>query len=185
MRVKEYYTIPSPLFVKFFIRCCGTLVYTKQTKADRSVHNGPILQPWKECHPLAHKVSPSQSPLAKLILRKIKFISQIQSISSGILFWLFKKLWSVVWIPAGTKDLSLLKNFQTGSGDLPASYSVGTRVPSLGGKRPGCHTDHSPSNGAEFKNKWISTSTTPICLYCVYRIKCTSTTNYVRQHNQT
>jgi hypothetical protein len=41
-----------------------------------------------------------------------------------------------------------------------------------------------PSTSAEFKNKWISTSTTPICLYCLYRINCTFITDYVRQHNK-
>ena len=35
-------------------------------------------------------------------------------------------------IPAGTRDLSLLRIFQTGSGALPASCLMGTRVLSWG-----------------------------------------------------
>jgi len=36
-----------------------------------------------------------------------------------------------------------------------ASYPMGTRVPSLGIKRPGREADHSPPYNAEVENAWV------------------------------
>jgi hypothetical protein len=51
----------------------------------------------------------------------------------------------VVRSPAGAKDFSSIICVQTGSGAHPASCTMGTGGPFLGGKaRPGRDADHSP-----------------------------------------
>jgi hypothetical protein len=54
--------------------------------------------------------------------------------------------------PVGARNLSLLRNVQTGSGVYAASYPMGTGAPSPGVKLQGCETDHSPPTSAEVKN---------------------------------
>jgi hypothetical protein len=55
--------------------------------------------------------------------------------------------------PAGVKDISFVLCVQTGSGVHPASCTMGTGGPFLGGKaRPGREADHSPTSGTEVKN---------------------------------
>jgi hypothetical protein len=52
------------------------------------------------------------------------------------------------------KDSSFSLCVQTGSGDHPASYPMGTGGPFPGGKaRPGRDADHSPPSSAEVKNE--------------------------------
>jgi hypothetical protein len=56
--------------------------------------------------------------------------------------------------PAGTKDFSSILCVQTGSGAHPASCTMGTGGPFLGGKvRPGRDADHSPPSSAEVVNE--------------------------------
>jgi len=132
------------------------------------------------------KVRHHKVPYQKVSLEKLNSVRNFKVIFQKYYSHYFTKHDPFFFlIPAATKDLPLFENFHTGSGELPTSYSVRTRTPSLGPKRPGRHTDHSPSTSAEFNNKRISTSTTPIRLYCEYRINCTFTANYVRQRIQT
>jgi hypothetical protein len=59
---------------------------------------------------------------------------------------------SRVRFPAGAGNLSLHHRVQNGSGaHPPASNPMGTRVLSLGVKRPGHEADHSPPSSAEVK----------------------------------
>jgi hypothetical protein len=56
--------------------------------------------------------------------------------------------------PAGAKDFSSSLCVQTGSGAHPASCTVGTGGPFLGGKaRPGRDADHSPPSSTEVVNE--------------------------------
>jgi hypothetical protein len=56
--------------------------------------------------------------------------------------------------PAGAKDFSCILCVQTGSGANPASCTMGTGGPFLGGKaRPGRDADHSPPSSAEVVNE--------------------------------
>jgi hypothetical protein len=55
---------------------------------------------------------------------------------------------------AGAKDFSSSLCVQTGSGAHPASCTMGTGGPLLGGKaRPGRDADHSPPSNAEVVNE--------------------------------
>jgi hypothetical protein len=58
---------------------------------------------------------------------------------------------SRVRFPAGAGNFSLHHRVQNGSGVHPASYPMGTRGFSLGVKRLGRGTDHSPPSSAEVK----------------------------------
>jgi hypothetical protein len=58
---------------------------------------------------------------------------------------------SKVRFPVGGGNFSLHHRLQNGSGAHPASYPMGTRALSLGVKRPGRETDHSPPSSAEVK----------------------------------
>jgi hypothetical protein len=58
---------------------------------------------------------------------------------------------SRVRFPAGAGDFSLHHRVQNGSGAHPASYPMVPGVLSLGVKRPGRETDHSPPSSAEVK----------------------------------
>jgi hypothetical protein len=56
--------------------------------------------------------------------------------------------------PAGANDLSCILCVQTGSGAHPASYTMGTGGPFIGGKaRPVPDADHSPLSSAEVVNE--------------------------------
>jgi hypothetical protein len=56
--------------------------------------------------------------------------------------------------PAEAKDFPLSSCVQTGSGAHPASCTMGTGDPFLGGKaRPGRDADHSPPSSAEVENE--------------------------------
>jgi hypothetical protein len=58
--------------------------------------------------------------------------------------------WTIgVRIQAGAGNFSLRHHVQTGSGDHPASYPIGTEAVSLGVKRPEREADHSPPSSAE------------------------------------
>jgi hypothetical protein len=61
----------------------------------------------------------------------------------------------------------VLRNTQTGSGDHPASYSLST------GEFPGVYSGRGGAGhtltSAEVKNWWSYTSSSPICLYVVYK----------------
>jgi hypothetical protein len=56
-----------------------------------------------------------------------------------------------VRIPAGAGNFSLRYRVQIGSEAHPASYPIGTRIPSLGVKRPGREADHSLPSSADVK----------------------------------
>jgi hypothetical protein len=58
---------------------------------------------------------------------------------------------SRVRFPTGAGNFSLKRRVQKGSGANPASYPMGTRVLSLGVKRPGHEADHSHPSSAEVK----------------------------------
>jgi hypothetical protein len=68
---------------------------------------------------------------------------------------------SWVRIPGRTRNLSLLQNFQTGSGTNPGSYSVSTGRFFQGMKRPNSDADHSPASTAAVKSLWSFTLTPP------------------------
>lgn len=72
---------------------------------------------------------------------------------------------SGVRILAGTTDLSLLQNAQTGPGPHPASYPVCTGVCFFGVEQAVFQVDHLPLSFADVKNEWRYTSTGPICLH--------------------
>jgi len=67
------------------------------------------------------------------------------------------------------RDLCLVQNVQTSSGTRPGSYSVCTRVSSLGIKQPGSEADHLFPSCATVKIKWSRTFTPPVCFYDIYR----------------
>jgi hypothetical protein len=67
--------------------------------------------------------------------------------------------WSGIRVLAETGNFSLHHWVKTGSGAHTASYPMGTRPLSLGAKRHGRETDHSPPSSAEVKNAWSYTST--------------------------
>jgi hypothetical protein len=50
------------------------------------------------------------------------------------------------------REIFLYSSIQADSGVQPASYPMGTSGPSLGIKRPGRETEHSPPTSAEVKN---------------------------------
>ena len=75
---------------------------------------------------------------------------------------------TVVRLPAGLRGFSLPQNVYTDSGFHPASYSI-PKVLSLGAKRVGRETDHSPPSSAEFKTEWRYTSAPPNMSYSVHR----------------
>jgi hypothetical protein len=58
---------------------------------------------------------------------------------------------SRVRFPAGAGNFSLHHRVQNGFGAHPASYPMGSRVLSLGVKRPGREAEHSPPFSAEVK----------------------------------
>jgi hypothetical protein len=58
---------------------------------------------------------------------------------------------SRVRLPVEAGDFSLHHRVQNSSGAHPASYPMGTGAISLGVKRPGSVTDHSPPSSAEVK----------------------------------
>jgi hypothetical protein len=58
---------------------------------------------------------------------------------------------SRVRFPAGAVNFFLHHRVQNGSGAHPASYPMGARALSLGVKRPGRETDHSPPSTDEVK----------------------------------
>jgi hypothetical protein len=67
-----------------------------------------------------------------------------------------------VRFPSKARDLSLLHNIRTGSGDHPVFYPVGTWRSFTGVKRSGeRETDHSPPPNSEVKYAWINTSIPP------------------------
>jgi hypothetical protein len=56
--------------------------------------------------------------------------------------------------PTGAKDFSSILCVQIGSGAHPASCTIGTGGPFLGGKAwPGRDADHSPPSSAEVMNE--------------------------------
>jgi hypothetical protein len=63
----------------------------------------------------------------------------------------------------GARNVSPLKNIQTGSGTHPAFYLVGTEGLPLGIKQPWHVSDHSPSSSAVV-NEWSYISATALCL---------------------
>jgi len=77
------------------------------------------------------------------------------------------------WVPflAGTGDLSVLRNIQTGSGIHPASCSVGTGGFPTGVKLPMSAVKWS-SSSAKVKNEWSFTTSPSVCLHGVDRNNC-------------
>ena len=70
----------------------------------------------------------------------------------------------------GTKDISLLKNFQAGSRAQPVSYSVATgRALFLGVKWSGLEVKCSSASSAEVKNEQKGTCASPVFLHGVSR----------------
>jgi hypothetical protein len=67
----------------------------------------------------------------------------------------------------GSIFLSATHNVQTGSGAHPASYPIGTGVPSSGVKRPEREDDHSYLSNVKVMNAWRYTCTLPIRLHGV------------------
>jgi hypothetical protein len=65
---------------------------------------------------------------------------------------------SRVRFPARVENFSLHHRVQNGSGAHPASYSMGTRVLSLGVKRPGREADDSPPSNVYKKPHLHSTT---------------------------
>jgi hypothetical protein len=61
---------------------------------------------------------------------------------------------------------SLRRRVQTGSGNRPASYPMGTRGSYAGIKWPGREADHSSPSSAEVKNAWSYTSTPHTSSWC-------------------
>jgi hypothetical protein len=62
------------------------------------------------------------------------------------------------------ENFSLHHRVQTGFGAHPASYPMGTGALSLGVKRLGRETDHSPPSSVEVKNARSYTSIPPVRL---------------------
>ena len=69
---------------------------------------------------------------------------------------------------ARARDVPLFQNIQTGSGAHPASYSMGTGVPSLVVKQSGSENDHLLPSSANIKNVWSYTSTPNIGIHGMY-----------------
>lgn len=67
------------------------------------------------------------------------------------------------------RDFCLVQNVQTSSGTHQGSYSVCTRVSSLGIKQPGSEADLLFPSCAMAKNKWSHTFTSPVCFHDIYR----------------
>jgi hypothetical protein len=68
------------------------------------------------------------------------------------------------------QQFSLLNVIQTGFGNHPASYPMGTRVLSQEVKRPRRESDHSPPTNAEVKETWVYTPTPPYIFKAKYLI---------------
>jgi hypothetical protein len=69
--------------------------------------------------------------------------------------------------PAETKDFSSSLYVQTGSGDHPASYSVGTEGLFRGKERSGRDADHSSPSSTEVENEYEIFFLSPECLHGV------------------
>jgi hypothetical protein len=80
-----------------------------------------------------------------------------------------------VQVLADTTFCSVLQNVTMGSGVHPASYSVCTRVISLGTKWWGCEVSHSHPTSAEVENDWSYTSPPTLCFHGMARANITST----------
>jgi hypothetical protein len=68
--------------------------------------------------------------------------------------------------PDREKRLVSSQHLQTGFGDHPASYSVGT-----GANRPGCKAEQSSPSSAGVRNEWSRTYIRYICLDVLYKDK--------------
>jgi hypothetical protein len=67
--------------------------------------------------------------------------------------------------PTGTRDFSVLQNFQPYSGThLPSPSVITGAVCCWVGVGGGRAVDHSPASSSEVKNEWICTSAPPIRL---------------------
>jgi hypothetical protein len=67
--------------------------------------------------------------------------------------YMLNNLGIFVRFSTGTRGFSLLQSANIGSGNHPASYSMGTP----GIKRLGCEADHLPLSSADVKNEWTYT----------------------------
>ena len=76
--------------------------------------------------------------------------------------------WSGFCFLTFARDFCLVQNVQTSSGTHLGSYSVCTRVSSLGIKW-GSEADHLFPSCAMVKNKWSHTFTPPVCFHDMYR----------------
>ena len=76
--------------------------------------------------------------------------------------------WSGFSFLTFARDFCLVQNVQTSSGTHLGSYSVCTRVSSLGIKQPGSEADHVFPSCARVKNKWSHTFTPPVCFHDIY-----------------
>jgi hypothetical protein len=88
--------------------------------------------------------------IAQNILKVIKLENCDSSVGIALSYGLEDR-GSRVRFPAGAGNFSLHHRVQNGSGAHPASYPMGSRGSSLGVKRPGRETDHSPPSSAEVK----------------------------------
>jgi len=82
-------------------------------------------------------------------------------------------------IMAGTRGFYFCRTAQTSSGSYPHSYSVGSRILTLGVKWPGHEVEHLPLSSAEVKSEWRYTSAPPIY---TDRANFTRTLWYLVQH---
>jgi hypothetical protein len=86
---------------------------------------------------------------------------------------------SRVRFPTGSGNFSLHHRVQNGSGAHQPPYPIGNGAVSLGVKRPGRETDHSPSSSAEVKEYLELCLHSPIRLHGVALIKNRDIFNFI------
>jgi hypothetical protein len=66
------------------------------------------------------------------------------------------------------KGSSLFQRVYTGAGFHTTTYSMGTGLPPLTVKGPGCQADYPPSSRIKVKKEWSHNPSPPICLHGTY-----------------
>jgi hypothetical protein len=104
--------------------------------------------------------------MKKILPFVIKIKSRDSSVGIALGYGLDDRGFGVRFL-AGAGNFSLNHPAQSGSGDHPASYPIGTRGSFLDVKRPGRETDHSPPSSAEAKECVELYLHSPICYHGV------------------
>jgi hypothetical protein len=104
-----------------------------------------------------------ESNLRTPIAHHCTFVTCSKSVETWIVLLFLPTVINHSFINVRAGNFSLHHRVQTGSGDHPSSYPMGTGgLFRWGLKRPGHEADHSPPSSAEVKNAWRYISTSSI-----------------------